>query len=150
MFFLCKKINIFFNLYKLKKMDTDDYILLLVVIFAILFVKKVKENFDFKRRVDGVSILSSKTVVDTPIMTNEVVIDGVPIRNDTGQRVNISNILPSITYNKTEGIIPDPNTYNISTNLPPGVNEATLFSNPTKHIRIRRYDDLLKELTGES
>jgi hypothetical protein len=138
-------------------MDIDDCIVILSIIAGILYFNKVKENFELKRRgdVDGVYIMPSKSIMGVPIGTNEFVVDGVPIRNDSGSSQIIQSSLQPINYNKTEGILPDPNTYNISTVLPAGVNEATIFSSPPQagtkiqsHIKYRIRQNLLDELTG--
>jgi hypothetical protein len=127
-------------------MDTDTCIVILIVILAYLYVTKVKENFYLKKRVDGVTIYPSKTIIDTPIMNSEVVVDGVPILGTNNKNVDpfLKTILPDMTYNKTEGILPDPNRYNISTTFPPGVNAATALV-PVSRIR---QNDLLDELLG--
>jgi hypothetical protein len=138
-------------------MDIDDCIVILSIIAGILYFNRVKENFELKRRgdVDGVYIQNSKEVMGVPIGTNEFVVDGVPIRNDLGSYPILQSSLQPINYNKTEGILPDPNTYNISTVLPAGVNEATLFSSPpqegtkmTSHIKYRERQNILDELIG--
>jgi hypothetical protein len=136
-------------------MDIDDCIVILSIIAGILYFNKVKENFELKRRgdVDGVYIMPSKTIMGVPFGTDEFVVDGVPIRNDSGSSQIIQSSLQPINYNKTEGILPDPNTYNISTVLPAGVNEATIFSSPPQagtksHIKYRIRKNVWEDIIG--